>query len=819
MHRRIASLFLAVLIGLPIAAPAGAAEPLAQPADPSVAPTPIPDPTAVPEPTPAPDPTASPDPTPTPSAVPTQPPDQGTEPPPPAVGTATRPTDPEVVGAGRPAGAPDPTGRWIVMLKNGANTTTVLGRASKRDGVKADRTFARALRGFAANLDAKQRTDLLADPSVAAVVPDGIVQVTQTVPTGVARVGGQRSDVASIDGVDQRVDADVAIVDTGISPHPDLNVAGGYNCSTADHSAWHDNNDHGTHVAGIVGALDNTIGVVGVAPGARVWGVKILNADGYGLISWYICGLDWILAQRDPVDPTRPLFEAVNMSVTKAGSDDHDCGFINNDPLHQAICRVVAGGITVVAAAANDSHNAAKNIPASYDEVITVSALADTDGRPGGLGGNRCYSWGGYDQDDTFADFSNYGADVDIMAPGKCIMSTVPGGGYRYMSGTSMAAPTVTGAVALYKSSRPDATPAEVKEALRYLGNLNWKTSTDPDPYHEPLLDVSRIGELGTFAFAPAAAPKNVEAGTTVLVPVTITRSATFFERVQFKLTSLPAGWSGSAAPSVFGWTANTSNLTIRIPAGTPLGAYEIGVQATNQGRLETTTVPIQVVTDDPTAGTPVTSMIFGEWIGLDALRIRVSWPAGSDPTSGIAGYEVESSRAGGAWGSTIERTAIQREAGYVINYDGSYRFRVRARDAAGNWSPWKVNATATKVAAFDDRSSAISRSGSWSLASVATAWGSTLLASTSSTASLTWRFTGRAVAVVAPMNARLGSARLYVDGRYVKTVSLRSSVGKSRQIVYTGYFSGGGRHTLTIRPTGSGPNRIFEVDAFLVTP
>src|SRR6185295_8943941 len=165
---------------------------------------------------------------------------------------------------------------------------------------------------------------------------------------------------------------------------------------------------------------------------------------------------------------------------------------------------VVAGGITVVAAAANDSHNAAKNIPASYNEVITVSALADTDGRPGGLGGDACFSWGGYDKDDTFANFSNYGADVDIMAPGKCILSTVPGPGYAYMSGTSMAAPTVAGAVALYKSSRPNATPAEVREALRYLGNLNWKTWTDPDPSHEPLLDVSRIHTLGTFDFGAA---------------------------------------------------------------------------------------------------------------------------------------------------------------------------------------------------------------------------------------------------------------------------------------------------------------------------
>ena len=95
------------------------------------------------------------------------------------------------------------------------------------------------------------------------------------------------------------------------------------------------------HATGPPGATGNTtartsparsprsttaFGVVGVAPGARVWGVKILNDDGYGLISWYICGLDWILAQRDPNDPSRPLFEAVNMSVTKNGSDDHNCG-------------------------------------------------------------------------------------------------------------------------------------------------------------------------------------------------------------------------------------------------------------------------------------------------------------------------------------------------------------------------------------------------------------------------------------------------------------------------------------------------------------
>ena len=362
--------------------------------------------------------------------------------------------------AGEPAtdakGRPIATGRYIVLLDPTADTASVITRHGKREGVKADRRFDRAVRAFSAKLDAGQRKALRSDPSVVAVVPDEVIGITaQTTPTGVSRVGARLSATANIDNVDERVTADVAIVDTGVAMHPDLNVVGGVNCSTSDRSAWQDQNGHGTHVAGTVAAIDNTTGVVGVAPGARIWAVRILNADGYGLLSWYVCGLDWILAQRDPLDASLPRIEAVNMSVAKSGSDDRNCGITNKDVLHQAICRLYKGGITVVAAAANESGSAAGYVPAAYNEVITVSALADTDGKSGGLGGNRCFSWGTYDVDDTFADFSNFGSDVDIIAPGKCIWSTIRGPSYGYSSGTSMAAPAVTGAVALYKASRP----------------------------------------------------------------------------------------------------------------------------------------------------------------------------------------------------------------------------------------------------------------------------------------------------------------------------------------------------------------------------
>ena len=129
-----------------------------------------------------------------------------------------------------------------------------------------------------------------------------------------------------------------------------------------------------------------------------------------------------------------------------------------------------------------------------------------------------CYSWGTYDRDDTFADFSNYGGDVDLIAPGKCIWSTLPGNRYGYMSGTSMAAPHVTGAAALYKASRPLATPAQVRAALRAAGTLDWNTATDPDSIHEPLLDVSHLVALGDFTLD--ATPGTALAGRSSARPV-----------------------------------------------------------------------------------------------------------------------------------------------------------------------------------------------------------------------------------------------------------------------------------------------------------
>jgi subtilisin family serine protease len=257
-------------------------------------------------------------------------------------------------------------------------------------------------------------------------------------------------------------------------------VVGGVNCLGG--SSFNDDNGHGTHVAGIAAARDDTDGVVGVAPGARLWAVKVLNSAGSGSTSQIVCGIDWVTARASTI-------EVANMSLGGQSPFGSFSGCSSSfDPMHPAICRSVAAGVTYAVAAGNSAANANGFVPATYSAVITVSALADFNGQPGGGAPATCRA----DEDDTFANFSSFGADVDLIAPGVCILSTYPGG-FNTLSGTSMASPHVAGAAALYKSTHPGATPAQVRTALRSAGNLNWNDADDPDPTKEPLLNVDAL--------------------------------------------------------------------------------------------------------------------------------------------------------------------------------------------------------------------------------------------------------------------------------------------------------------------------------------
>ncbi|MFD0373100.1 S8 family serine peptidase [Streptomyces sp. NPDC127114] len=366
------------------------------------------------------------------------------------------------------ARAAQPVGRYVIVLEDSARDRleAVIRQHGRAYGVRAEFRYRDALVGYSAVVPESRVADLRAAEGVRTVAVDAPVRATQQVlPTGVDRIQADASSTSAGNGTGE-VNTAVAILDTGIDDrHPDLNVAGGINCVTTRPESWRDNNGHGTHVAGTVGARDNGDHVVGVAPGARLYAVKVLGGGGWGRLSTIVCGLDWVTANAAGLG-----IKVANMSLGGDGSDDGNCGFTNGDPEHQAICRVVQAGVTVVVAAGNDNDDLANHRPAAYDEVLTATAMADFNGQPGGGAAATCRD----DVDETAADFSSFAvSEADaahtIAGPGVCIESTRNRGGTTVFSGTSMASPHVAGAAALCLAGGQctDPSPAGVAAKLR----------------------------------------------------------------------------------------------------------------------------------------------------------------------------------------------------------------------------------------------------------------------------------------------------------------------------------------------------------------
>lgn len=373
-------------------------------------------------------------------------------------------------------------GQYIVTLKENATTSAAsfVETAQNVSVEAADQGF-KAVKGFpqlgivvvnttqppsalsAAEID-QGISSLQTNPNVQSIEPNRIVQIaSQSIPTGIQRIGAEQSATRSGHGNDTSVNANIGIIDTGIDlKHPDLNVVSNVSFVSGITSG-NDDNGHGTHVAGIAAAKDNDIGVVGVAPGAKLWAIKVLNSAGFGTTADIIAGINYAADHAKELD-------VINLSLTGKGvSPGSDA----------AIDRAVNKGLVVVVAAGNNHEDASGFTPANSPNAIAVSALADSDGKCGGKGNPLSFR-GGLIPDDSFAPFSDWGPVVSIMAPGMNINSTYLNGGYRQLSGTSMAAPHVAGAVAVYKSLHPNATPAQVRAALLSTAS-NPTTTCDGD--------------------------------------------------------------------------------------------------------------------------------------------------------------------------------------------------------------------------------------------------------------------------------------------------------------------------------------------------
>jgi len=379
------------------------------------------------------------------------------------------------------AGGAPSLGRYIVVLRDGADAAQVAAMHGKAHGFTPQLVYNRALSGYAATLPEPALAGIRSRPEVRFVSVDGEVQAAQTQPPqavsfGVLRIGGDKSSTRSGDGRGT-VNVNVAVLDDGMdATHPDLNVVGGTSCVNGAGRPGRDgfpSGQHGTMVGGFIGALDNAIGRVGVAPGARLWAVRVLHDDGFGSDSEIICGLDWVTATRTDSDPTNDIAVA-NMSLggkLGKGFPAGTCTDSTNQAKYLAVCRAVAAGVTVVAAAGNEGADILNLWPANMPDVLTVTAVSDKDGLPGSLGGQlNCLP---SEIDDTAATFSNFATLASdqthvVAAPGSCIASTWPGGLYAVGSGTSFATPLAAGTVALCVASGPCAglTPRQIIQKI-----------------------------------------------------------------------------------------------------------------------------------------------------------------------------------------------------------------------------------------------------------------------------------------------------------------------------------------------------------------
>jgi subtilisin family serine protease len=259
-----------------------------------------------------------------------------------AQSTGTDPQGEELVGPTSSLSAGDVIpDRYIVVFNDDVSRPGMVANELAQElDLKVTRVYRNALKGFAARVPSgfDLSSALSTDSRVKLVAQDRVVEATaQTLPTGIDRIEADNSSTNAGNGSGS-VDEDIAIIDTGIAKHPDLNIAGGRNCVGRDNSDYSDGNGHGTHVAGTAAAKDNDRGVVGVAPGARLWAVRVLNDNGSGIFASLICGIDWVT--------DKGTIEVANMSLgaTVPGADaplrlDLRQRFSRNAPGYLQLCR------------------------------------------------------------------------------------------------------------------------------------------------------------------------------------------------------------------------------------------------------------------------------------------------------------------------------------------------------------------------------------------------------------------------------------------------------------------------------------------------
>lgn len=336
---------------------------------------------------------------------------------------------------------------YIVVLKDQEHCSCAdIDECCKTHKCEHAHVFEHGLKGFSAHLTAKQLRTLRKDPKVMRIEKDAVVSLPkpvenisalatpQTTGWNIKREGGIYTGSIS-------KQVHVYVLDSGISVHPDLNVASRVSFISSNPSGI-DQNSHGSHVAGIIGAINNTIDVVGVAPGVELNGVQVLDKNGSGSLSTVINGINYVIQQKK----TKYAKEAVIMNLSLG----MQTGTTAYNAMDNAVQAAINAGVIVCIAAGNSSSDVKYSSPAKNNQAIVVGSYGSTN---------------------KFSSFSNFGSGVSVLAPGEQILSTVPGNTTAFMNGTSMSSPGTVGWVALYLSQPGNLlkTPAQVKAALQSI--------------------------------------------------------------------------------------------------------------------------------------------------------------------------------------------------------------------------------------------------------------------------------------------------------------------------------------------------------------